>query len=176
MSRPSIKIGGIKTAKKKTTGKAKAQKQTVAELAQHAVDAYEEERQLLEEMQSDFEEKFPKAVEFLQNIKHQEDVVNSAIASAKSLVSQAGETVGDFVCKRKYSKPRYSDEDFTKMVGQAEDGETVVELINGGHVKKIALADSATAWFASHPQAAEAYQDAWKDKQELTAAVTVPKL
>ena len=172
MARPRIQLGN-KT--KKATG-AKRQETSVTELAAEAVQAFENEREQLEQLHQEFEANFPDASQFLQTIKQQEDVVNNAISSAKSLVSQAGETVGDFVCKRKYSKPRYNDDRFTQLVGQSEDGGIVVELIQGGHVKKVTLADSATAWFASHPQSAEAYQSAWDEKKELTAAVTVPKL
>jgi hypothetical protein len=170
MPRPTIKKG----TQKKTNGR--SQQAPVIELAEKAVQDYEGERQLLDQMRIDFVEKYPEAAQFLQDIKQQEDMVSDAISSAKILVSQAGQTVGDFLCKKKFSKPRYGDEDFTKLVGQEEDGEIVVELIKGGHVKKIALADSATAWFASHPKAAETYQPAWQDKKELTAAVTTPKL
>jgi uncharacterized membrane-anchored protein YhcB (DUF1043 family) len=173
MARPRIQLGN-KT--KKAVGARRQEETSVKELAEQAVQTFEQERELLEQMQAEFEEKFSDAAEFLQTIKQQEDTVMNAIADAKSLVSQAGETVGDFICKRKHSKPRYNDDRFTKLVGQEADGETVVELVQGGHVKKIALADSATAWFASHPQAAEAYQEAWDEKKELTAAVTVPKL
>ena len=179
MPRPSIKIGNAakKSVPKGLPGATRIQeKVTPKELAEKAVQDFQEERALLDQMKVDFEEKFPDAYEFLQNIKKQEDVVNDSIASAKSLVAQVGETVGDFLCKRKFSKPRYSDEGFTKLVAELGDADTVLELAQGGHIKKIALADTATAWFASHPNAAQAYQPAWEEKQELTPAVTVPKL
>jgi len=171
MPRPSIKIRGSK-AKKKTGST--SQKESVLELAEKAVGLYQEEHQNLIDMQTHFEEEYPEASQFMQTIKQQEDIVVESIASAKVLVAQAGKTVGDFICKPKFSKPRYADEAFTDIVGKIEDGATVVELVKGGHVKKIALTTSATAWFAGHPTAAEAYKTAWEDSKELTAAVTTP--
>jgi len=145
-------------------------------LARNAVDDFEKERTLLADMLEDFEQQHSEAASALQTIKQQEDIVASRIADAKSLVAAAKKTIGEFICQIKHSKPKYDDAAFTELVGKNEDPDTVIELVKAGAVKKIVLGPSAVKWFAQHPDAAENYVDAWRDKAEMTPAITVPKL
>ena len=180
MPRPVLKRRGKPSNKPKMVKVGRAQGKTEVltpkDVAAQAVAVYDGERELLEEMLSSFEENFPEAAKLLQHIKMQQDLVDDKIQEAKALVKQAKETVGDFLCTRKFSKPKYNDAKFTDLVGKSKDGQVVVDLIKEGHVKTIALKPSATGWFAQHGSVAKDYQDAWQEKLELPPAVTVPKI
>lgn len=173
---PLPTIGKAKKKKGASPKTEQSQEEIQLSLAKEAVAAYQTERNTLNEMREQFESDYPDAHQFLQDIKRQEDLVVDAIESAKSLVSSSKQTVGDFIAKRKYSTPKYDDAAFTQLVGQAGDGETLISLIQQGHVKKVVLDKGAVAWFVQHPNLAEEYNDAFRPKAEMTTAVTTPKL
>ena len=144
--------------------------------AQEAVNAFEEERDRLHEMKKEFQEKFPDANAFLQDVMRQEDLVSDKIKMAVPLIRDARQNVGDFKCQIKRSSPHYDDKEFSQLVTEIEEGGTIlIELLEGGYVKKLSLDSSAAAYFAQHPDAAEHFQPSWKDAEDLTPAITVPK-
>jgi len=146
------------------------------DVAKDAVAAYERELSVLEEMRESFKTEFPDAFEALQSIMRQEDVVAEKVKEAHSLVQQSKETVGDFKLQRKFKAARYDDEAVTRLVGEDEKAARVLpELIKAGAVKKISLDNQATNFFATHPAEAELFKTAWRDRQEMTPAVTDPK-
>ena len=162
----NIRKGNVpKTEKKKPETEAKA-----------AVELFEEELKNLETMKEDFQQSYPEAQQALEYIKHQEDLVMDKMAAAKILVAAVKKTIGDFKCQIKHKQAHYDDTLFTALAGDQEDGDTIVSLINGGHIKKITLDKSATTWFARNPAASERYLTAWQEKKEMTPAITVPKL
>lgn len=150
---------------------------TEIDAAQEAVDQYENEFSVLEEMRESFKEEFPEALAALESLARQEDVVQAKIASAIDLVRAAGETVGDFQCQVKYSTAKYDDVEVTNIVGALENGGDIVQsLVQAGAVKKIVLDKKATSFFATHPTEAQLFQPAWKDRAPMTPAVTAPKI
>lgn len=150
-------------------------KVTDSDKARQAVQRFEEEYELLGRMKRDFANDFPDAFAALEQIKHQEDVVNEAIAFAHPLVQAAKETIGPFVCQRKWKSAHYDDGEFTKLATELDDG-VLRELLAGGYIKKIALDKSATGYFAQHPDVAKEISAAWRKKKEQTPAITAPKI
>jgi hypothetical protein len=146
--------------------------------AQEAVQRYESLRQELEDAKAAFEKKHPKAVAALKSIRELEDSVQDAIAAAKPLVADAKETVGEFLCKRRFSAAHYDGEEVTKILGSFKNsGEVYADLYRVGVVKKIEFdKDRLVSYFARDPGYTEAFKGAWREKTELTPAVTVPKL
>jgi len=145
--------------------------------AQQAVEVFEAEYEELVNMRAQFEEEFPDASAFLECIKRQEDLVNDKIQNAIPLIREAKQNVGDFKCQLKRSKPRYDDAEFMKLVAQLDEGgEILMNLIEGGYITKVALDPSAAAYFSQHPAEATHFQSAWKEAQDLTPAVTPPKI
>lgn len=182
MPRPTIKGARPKPAGKPTglpkpRAKPKSENPALAK-AQAAVQEFETQRRVLIEMKQDWDVNFPEAKLALDDIKRQEDVVVDSIKKAKPLVAKAKETVGDFKAQRKYSKPMYDPEEVTKLVRDLEEGLGIFEeLLDAGVVRVIDLdKDAAVAWFAQRPQYAELFQPAFKEEQEMTTAVTVPKI
>jgi hypothetical protein len=160
--------------KLKSSGPKKVDALTVAE---DAVSKYNEELLLLREMKKKFKEDFPDANTYLQDIMVQEDLVQSRMQEAIPLVREARQTVGDFQCMLKKSTPNYDAAEFSKLVTEIEEGgEILIELIEGGYVKKLVLDPSAAAYFAQHPEAADHFQSAWRDAKDLTPAITPPKI
>jgi hypothetical protein len=163
----------IRPKKKSTLPK----KVTAAAAAQEAVDEYEEERSLLLDMKASFRTDFPDANVALQNIMRQEDLVQDKIKAAIPLIRDARQDVGDFKCQIKRSTPNYDDKEFASLVtGLEEGGDVLIELLEEGYVKVLKLDPSVANYFAQHPQLAEHFKSAWRDAQELTPAVTAPKL
>jgi hypothetical protein len=155
------------------------EKFTAQEVAEAAVITYEGERQLLEEMQEAFTQDFPDAHAALMAIKKQEDIVLEAINKAHPLVQAAKETIGDFKCTRKFAAASYDPVEVTKLLSTDEEQRSSIvdALFEAGVVKKIELhKDAMTSFTAQHPDYAEYFQVAWKEKTEKTAAVTTPKL
>ena len=147
------------------------------ELAQEAVNKFEEEYNNLINMREEFGDKFPEAAAFQQDMLRQEDAVQDCINDAVPLIREARQNVGDFTCQVKKSKPRYDDKNFLELVTQLEEGGNILmNLIEGGYIKKVALDPSAAAYFAQHPMEAEHFQPAWRDAAEMTPAVTAPKI
>jgi len=186
MPRPTIKGSAPKPAvitAPKPTGlpkpraKPKEEKPDL-EAAQAAVQEFETQHRVLVEMRQDWNENFPEAKLALDDIKRQEDLVFDAINKAKPLVAKAKETVGDFKAQRKYSKPLYDPEEVTKLVRDLEEGLNIFsEMLDAGIIKVIDLdREPALAWFAQRPDYAKAFEPAFKEEQEMTTAVTVPKV
>jgi hypothetical protein len=145
--------------------------------AQKAVNVFEKERDRLYAMKDEFQEKFSDAHAFLQDIMRQEDLVSDKIKLAVPLIRDAQQDVGDFKCQLKRSLPHYDDQEFTQLATEIEEGGAIlIELIEGGYVKKLSLDSSAAAYFSQHPEAAEHFQSAWRDAKDLTPAITAPKI
>ena len=182
MPRPSINTGKT-SGKDKPAGlpkpRAKPKKENVhLEAARDAVQEFETQHRLLLEMRKDWLTNFPEARLAQEDILLQEDSVADAVKSAKPLVAKAKESVGDFIAKRKFSKPCYDPSVVTKLISELEDGLTILdEMMGDGIVKLIDLdKDAALAWFAQRPAYSEKFQDAFKEEKEMTTAVTVPKI
>jgi hypothetical protein len=150
------------------------EKQSAHEAVQH----YVQLRQRLEEAKAAFEEKHPQAVKDLETIRKMQDEVQESIATAKPLVAGAKESIGDFVCKRKFASAHYDNEKVTSILGTFENaGEVYADLYRVGVVKRIDFdKDRLVTYFSRDPGYAEAFKEAWREKSELTPAVTVPKL
>lgn len=162
---------------RKKSGPKKKSKLSAKEAAEGAVAKFEEERDLLYQMREEFEEKFSDANEFLQSILRQEDVAQESINSVIPFVRDARQNIGEFKCQLKKSKPCYDDKTFMTLVTQLKGGgDILMNLIEGGYIKKIALDSSAAAYFAQHPPEARHFQSAWRDSIEMTPSVTPPKL
>lgn len=160
---------------KKKSGLPKKVSRTAA--AQEAVNEYEEERSLMHDMKASFRTNFPDANVALQDIMRQEDLVQDKIKVAIPLIRDARQDVGDFKCQIKRSTPCYDDKEFASLVtGLEEGGDVLVELIEEGYVKVLKLDPSVANYFAQHPQLAEHFKSAWRDAQDLTPAVTAPKI
>lgn len=145
--------------------------------AQEAVRVYEEEVERLQEMKQEFKDQFPDADAFLQDIMRQEDLVQDKIKIAIPLIREAKQDVGDFKCQLKRSTPNYDPDQFMKLAMEIEEGgEIIMELIEQGYIKKLVLDPSVTNYFVNHPDAADHFSDAWRDAQDLTPAITAPKL
>ena len=188
MARPGIHISGkanlpAKAKPKKPTGLPKPQSEkdktnTPLSQAKKAVQEYEVQRRVLDEMRKDWEENYPEALLAQRDVLEQEDRVHNAIKIAKPLVAAAKETVGDFKAQPKFSRPRYDATEVTKIVSSHKSGiEILREMLDDGVVKVIDLnGDHAIAWFAVRPEYSEVFQPAFREKEEMTTAVTVPKI
>ena len=146
--------------------------------AREAVELYERLRQRLEEAKTSFEARHPHAVAELQSIREMEDEVREAIAAAKPLIAEAGESIGEFTCKRKFASAHYDSDEVTKILGSFENvGEVYADLYRVGVIKRIDFdKDRLVTYFSRDPGYAEAFKGAWREKTELTPAVSVPKL
>jgi len=147
-------------------------------LAQAAVENYELQKRLLEEMKEDWDKNFPEAYLARQDILQQQDIVVEAINKAKPLIAKIKQSIGDFVATRKYSKARYDEKEVTQILSTLENRlEVFGEMLESGIVEAIGLNDAATiAWFAQRPGYAESFKTAFKDREEQTCAVTTPKI
>ena len=145
--------------------------------AEAAVAKFEEERDSLLQMREDFKQSFPDAADALEAIKQQEDVVNDAVAQAKTRIAQAKISVGDFLCKRAFSQPGYDDDRLTEILQTNSDRlELFSALVDAGVIKKVVTDRQAAAIFAAqNPKDSKPLQPAWEDKKELTPKVSVPK-
>lgn len=146
--------------------------------ALEAVQKYETLRRMVEDAKASFSQTFPEAVSALENIRQLEDELNEAITEAKPKVALAKETVGEFVCKRRYSAAHYDGKKVTEIIGTFENaGEVYTDLYRSGVVKAIEFdRDALTACFARDPGYSKAFKLAWKEKSELTPAISVPKV
>jgi hypothetical protein len=152
-------------------------KTTALTLAQKAVNEFEVERSRLFEMKQEFQEQFPDAHEFLQEILRQEDLIADKIKLAIPLVRDAKQDVGGFKCQTKRSSPHYDDAEFSQLVTEIEEGGAIlIELLEGGYVKKLSLDPSAAAYFSQHPEAAAHFESSWREAEDMTPAVTAPKI
>jgi hypothetical protein len=146
--------------------------------ASQAVEEFENQRRLLMEMKEDWENNYPEASLAQQEVLRQQDIVMSAIAKAKPLVAQAKKTIGDFVAQRKWSKPHYDETEVTQILTTLPNRLEVFEhMVDSGIIAAVSLQrEAALSWFAQRPDLAEAFQSAFRDKEEQTCAVTVPKI
>jgi len=146
--------------------------------ARVAVENYELQRRMLNEMREDWEKNYPEAYLARQDILRQEDLVTDAIAKAKPLIAAIKQTIGEFKATRKFKKAHYDEKEVTQILSSLENRlEVFEEMISSGIVDAIGLNREATiAWFAQRPGYAEAFHPAFKEEQEDTCAVTTPKL
>jgi hypothetical protein len=146
--------------------------------AESAVQAYEAERTVLDEMTSDWEQNFPEASVARQEIMQQQDKVASAISAAKFQVAQAKQSIGAFLASRCFSKPGYDEKELTKILSQLKDRAKIFDdMMNSGIIEHVSLNKEASiAWMAQRPNLSQVFQQAFKDSAELTCKVTVPKL
>lgn len=145
--------------------------------AHEAVKRFEEMRSELDSMKDEFEERFPEAVVELRAIKELEDEIQEHIEKTKLLVRDAKETVGDFKLKRRYSKAGYDADSVLEIMRDTGDWSLFPEMFEAGAIKSISLDQEGLAlMFDSREDERDRYAAAWKEKEELTPAVTVPKI
>jgi len=182
VGRPVIKMG-VKTVGKAevcppTVGKAEKVEDPAIVAAREAVQHFECQYQILKDMRAEWDQNFSEANQAWQDVMRQEDTVQDAIQRAKPLVAASKMSINDFIAQRKWSEGHYDDGDLTRLIAAADDGnEVLMQFLLNGVVKGISLdKQRATAWFAQHPEYATRFQDAWKERTEMTTAVTVPKV
>lgn len=146
--------------------------------AKAAVENFENQKRMLDEMREDWEKNFPEASIARRDILQQEDLVVDAINTAKPLVAKAKQTIGDFKATRKFDKAHYDEKELTQILASFEDGLNVFdEMLKDGVIESLKInREAALAWFAQRPTYADAVQGAFKDEQEMTCAVTTPKI
>jgi len=165
--------------KRTQTSGPKANNQSQAEAeATKFVQQFEEERQQLQNMRSEFDSEYPEAAGFLENIRQQEDRCLDIMKIAKDKVRVAGVTVGEFKLKRAFSKPGYDDKILTDLLVKLEDGgDLFVELAKAGVIKEVKTDKAATtAFLARNPEFQKPLSKAWKEEEELTPRITTPDL
>ena len=152
-------------------------KMSIIEAAQTAVDNFEEEHENLLAMKTEFRDRFPEADVFLQDIARQEDLVRDKIQMAIPLVRDAKQSVGEFKCQLKKSTASYDDKEFAILVtGIEEGGDILMALMEEGYVKTLKLDPGVANYFAQHPHLAKYFETAWRDSEDLTPAITAPKI
>jgi hypothetical protein len=178
MARPSLGRPSLKTTNKVQPRPAAPKEKPEVQAARQAVVAFERQYSLLQQMRADWEQKFQKAKQALDVIKQQEDIVRDAINKAKPLVSEAGMTIGDFIAQKKWSTDHYDDDEVTRLLTTMDNGPEVLHfLLQEGVLKSVVLdKKAAVAWFAQHPDYADSFNPAFRKKQEMTTAVTVPSI
>lgn len=146
--------------------------------AQKAVEEFENEQRLLKEMADDWVDKFPEAHLARQEILEQEDRVVAAVNKAKPLVSKAKKSIGEFQATRKFKDAHYDESAVMDILSGLENRlEVVGEMIDSGIVNALSLnKDAAIAYFAKRPQYAKTFEAAFKEREEQTCAVKVPKV
>jgi hypothetical protein len=146
--------------------------------AKDAVCKFEDLNTALRQMQEQFEEEFPEANESLQQIKSQEDEVNSAIEDAKIKVALAKTSVGDFECTRAFRQAGYDDKKLSGVLFGLEDrGDVFDRLVSANVIVGVKVdRDNAAAFAASNPKSAAPLSSAWEDRTELTPRVKTPKM
>jgi hypothetical protein len=164
-----------KRASSKQVANKKVPEKSAAEVF---VEKYEEQRDQLGAMREDFETDFPEANLAMHAIKSQEDIVVHAISVAKAGVGMERKTIGDFICSRAFSSAGYDEKKFTEILLEMKDpGPLLARLMSAGVIKTFKVDKGASAAFsAANPKVAKPLNNAWKDKEELTPRVTVPKL
>jgi hypothetical protein len=151
---------------------------TAKDMAIRAVDDYTYKAQQLESMKEDWRREFSDASREFDSILMQEDAVKEAINKAKPLVAEAKESIGPFVCTLKKSKPCYDTDLVVKILLECEEcGKAMEDLLKAGVMTSIVLDNDATVRFmARNKDWGEIFQSAWKESQDLTPAVKVPKV
>lgn len=153
------------------------QEENARKRAEKFVRLFENQLSVFHQMQHEWGANHPEAKAALGHVKTQEDEVDSCCAKAKSAVSAAKTTIGDFRAKRKFRSAHYDSEEVARVSRQSSDVEQVLlMLIRDGVVTNITLDNqSALAWFAQRPQYSQMFHSAYRPKEEMTTAVTVPK-
>jgi polyhydroxyalkanoate synthesis regulator phasin len=151
---------------------------TPKDKAVRAVRVFEQLRGEVFQMKDAWEKKYPDANLDMVSIKQQEDLVQESIKKAKIAVAEAKETIGEFKCQIKKTTAGYNEEELTKILNQLENaGDVIAELIRAGVIENVVInKDSCTRYMARNPQMAIVFKPAWQDSQEMTPAITVPKM
>lgn len=146
--------------------------------AKAAVENFEIQKRVLIEMREDWEKNYPEANQARQDILRQEDLVVDAINKAKPLIASVKQTIGDFKATRKFKKAHWDEKEITQILSTLENRLDIFEeMLSSGIVEALSLNREATiAWFAQRPGYTEAFQPAFKEEQEDTCAVSVPKI
>ena len=145
-------------------------------VAQQAVDNYTRLRSELDDMEKDFEQKFPDANVEINAIRDFKDSVQKSIDTAKELVRAAGATIGEFVYTPKFAKAGYDASKIMEICSDTDNADLLLQMVNGGFVKMSFDAGAAVLFFDSNPELKAIVQDAWEDRKPLTPSVTTPKL
>ena len=91
-------------------------------------------------------------------------------------MAAAGVTIGDFKCTKKFSQPHYDESDLTKILRDSPDGPSIVFQMLQDGVASLSLDKKEIAvWAARNPQVEKLIQPAWREKEPMKPAVSVPK-
>lgn len=175
--RPTIKTTTQPTPQGLPKPEGATAEESARKRAEKLVGVFESQLSLLQQMQQEWEAKFPDAKDELGHVKQQEDEVDDCCAKAKVAVAAAKTTVGDFRAKRKFAKAHYDPEMVADISRRSSDVEQVLlMLIRDNVVDKISFnKDAALAWFAQRPAYSQMFHDAFRPEAEMTTAVSVPK-
>jgi len=181
MGKLKLRTGKVSKKSKATTIKRKPKqdpKEQAKQAAIEAIEKYKAARQILNEMREEFSQTYPEAKKLLEEIHRQEDEVVSLIENAKLKVRAAEETIEDFVCQIKHSKPTYDSNKVLEIAETLEDpGEVFAGLLGAGGIKSITFNNNdAMAFFAKNPEFGKVFEPAFKDREKLTPSVSVPKV
>lgn len=179
IKRPGTKKTTKKKVTKKTTGK--RAKKTPIERARAAVKAFEDKKKDLLAMQEEWEVEFPDAHDALQEVRQTEDDVNSLIKAAKPLVSEAGQSVGDFKFAQPKSSPHYDTTKLLSVLCEMSDagaGEYLKFLNERGCLKELKVDQDTLKLLATQESdLRDELEDAFDAGGTLlTPRITVPKL
>jgi len=166
------------TAQPEKTPEEEAQERAKKE-AQVTVARFIDEYQELTHMKKQFDVSFPEASAALKDIMQQEDLVRDLISAAHPLVQAAKETVGPFVCQRKWASAGYDSKVVTQLIKDMEEtaaANILITLVKDGVIETLGFSKTATAYIARNAEYNKQFEKAWQEKKEKTAAVTVPKL
>lgn len=145
--------------------------------AKAAVRAYEEKLEEYHCAKEEFADLFPEAVTELQHLDAMKEEVLESVKNAKYCVSQVRETVGPFKCTRAFSKPGYDADALFKVLMDNELKDLAFDLMKVGVISSISLdKESAQVFFDRNAEYEEVVGPTWRDRQELSPRVSVPKV
>ena len=147
--------------------------------AQAAVAQYENRRLTLYEAREEFEAAYPDACDALRELARIEDRLVEEKADAKEKVGTARQTVGEFDCRPKESKPGYvSGKVLSTLSTLSPDRlkSAFDKLFIKGALTNLTLnKDKTIAVLSKDPSLSRAFENAYsKGGDPLTAAVTTP--
>ncbi len=148
--------------------------------ATEAVSKYEDMRKQYVVMEEKFQKNFPQAYSELQNIKKLEDEIRGQIDGCKTLVREAGQSVGPFSFTAKFSSEGYLGDKIVNLISKLPPepaGQLFKELVDRGFIQAVVVDKGAAKVIrASDPDLRDQLAPAWDAGGiKLTSAITTPK-
>lgn len=166
----------------KTKKKAAAPENTALKRAKKAVTRYEQLNKERLEKQDAFEDGLTDSQKLLFNdIKETTDAVAASIEATKTLVREAGETVGPFLYQARFSTAGYDPKKVLHILctlPPAECGNMLKQLYKRGAITAVLMdKDVAKILKAAEPDIEKELKTAWDPGGVAqTPAITTPKL